>query len=303
MSELFGDSSNFSSSGIDSLAEAQDAYSNQGSSYGPSQNTDQQAEQAIQNVLAQGGKRSNVRSSQYYDPIYAQAFNMSRGLQPGNRVEGTYPTSGQFYNPNYIDGAEGNATNLARPSYLQPKVVGEKGMYYSGLEKFLQETLPPIISGVRKISPTGIIQTLIEEGIGAYNKGKDAYDETFGDTIFRRYNYDNEQQRKIPVGIMENMDRAESTDLQRALMAGYDNARMNPVQIDPNLQTAGLNLKDVKNFLTNPDVMGKGLGYAEPYIQSIMPDGVDVDSGLIYNREKPEDSYTGFKFTIPFSTG
>ena len=49
--------------------------------------------------------------------------------------------------------------------------------------------------------------------------------------------------------------------------------------------------------------MSKGLGYAEPYIQSIMPEGVNFDSGLIYNQEKPEDSYTGFKFTIPFSTG
>tara|TARA_R110000823_G_C15912597_1_gene497892 strand:- start:135 stop:1016 length:882 start_codon:yes stop_codon:yes gene_type:complete len=293
MSELFGGASD--NVGIESLAQAQENYNTYGSN-----TADQNAQEAIQNALSNVGDRSNIRNSINYDPIYAQAFNMSRGLQPGNRVEGTYPTSSQFYNPNYIAG--GNATDLARPSYLQPQVRGEKGMYFSDAEKFLQETLPPIISGVRKISPTGIIQTLIEEGLGAYNKGKDVYDETFKDTIFQRYNYDNEQQNKVPVGIMENMDRAESTDLQRALMAGYDNARMNPVQIDPNTQTA-LNLKDVKNFLTRPDVVSKGLGYAEPYIQSIMPEGVNFDSGLIYNQEKPEDSYTGFKFTIPFSTG
>jgi len=101
---------------------------------------------------------------------------------------------------------------------------------------------------------------------------------------------------------MENMDRAESTDLQRALIAGFENARMNPVQIDPNTRTAS-SLKDFQNFITSPDVVGKGLGYAQPYIQSLLPDGVNVDSGVIYDPEKPDDTYTGIKFTIPFSTG
>ena len=98
------------------------------------------------------------------------------------------------------------------------------------------------------------------------------------------------------------MDRAESTDLQRALMAGYDNARVNPIQIDPNTQTAS-SLKDFQNFLTSPDVVGKGLSYAQPYIQSLLPEGVNFDSGVIYDPEKPDDTYTGIKFTIPFSTG
>ena len=61
------------SSGIDSLAQAQDAYSNQGT-FGPPQNTDQQAEQVIQNILGNVGNRSNVRGSTNYNPIFAQAF-------------------------------------------------------------------------------------------------------------------------------------------------------------------------------------------------------------------------------------
>jgi len=291
MSELFGSASDYSSSGIDSLAQAQDNYN----TFGPNTD-DSSAEQVIQNILSNVGDRSNVRNSVNYDPLYAQAFNMSRGLQPGNRVEGVYPTSDNFYNPNYIDSA--NASNLQRPSYLQPQVAGQKGMYFSPVERALQET------DFSKFGLMGILGSLLEAGKKTYESGKDIYDDTFKDTIFKRYNYDNEQKNKVPLpsGIMENMDRAESTDLQRALIAGFDNSRMNPIQIDPNTRTAS-SLKDFQNFITSPDVVGKGLGYAQPYIQSLLPDGVNVDSGVIYDPEKPDDTYTGIKFTIPFSTG
>ena len=100
---------------------------------------------------------------------------------------------------------------------------------------------------------------------------------------------------------MENMNRADANNNLKALMAGYDNARMNPVQIDPNLQTAGLNLDDVQKFITSPGVIGKALDYAQPYIQNVLPDNVKVDTGLIYDPQKPDDSYTGIKFTIPFN--
>jgi len=122
---------------------------------------------------------------------------------------------------------------------------------------------------------------------------------SFGDTPFRRFNYDNEQQNKSPVGIMENMDRAEANDNLKALMSGYDN---NPYsRPDSATQTAGLNLDDVQKFVTSPGVVGKALDYAQPFIQNVLPDNVKVDTGLIYNQEKPEDSYTGIKFTIPFN--
>ena len=294
MSELFDGASDYGSSGIDSLAQAQDAYSNQGTSFGPPQNTDQQAEQVIQNILGNVGNRSNVRGSTNYNPIFAQALNMSRGLQPGNRVAGDYFGADNFQ----------GISDLARPSYLQPQVVGEKGMYFSPAERGIQETLPEMIRSYQEnFTIGGILDKLINKGEDVYEKGKSLYDKTFGDTPFRRFNYDNEQQNKVPVGIMENMDRAEMTDVQRAIMAGFDNSRLNPVQIDPNLQTAGLNLDDLQKFVTSPGVVGKALDYAQPYIQNLLPDNVNVDTGLIYNQEKPEDSYTGIKFTIPFSTG
>jgi|TARA_A100000172_G_scaffold10913_2_gene5841 hypothetical protein len=287
MSELFDGASDYSSSGISSLADAQDAYSNQGRSFGPPQNTDQRAEQVIQNVLANVGTRSNIRGSTNYNPIFAQALNMSRGLQPGNRVAGDYYGADNFK----------GIADLARPSYLTPQVPGEKGMYFSGAERFLQETLPPIIQQIRKASPTGIIQNLIEQGQDAYNKGKDLYDETFKDTPFRRYNYDNEQQNKAPVGIMENMNRADETDLQKALQFGYNT---NPFsRPDLATQTADLNLREL---ITSPGVIGKALSYTQPYIQNILPEGINFDAGTIYN-EKEEEFQPRIQFTIPFSTG
>ena len=36
-------------------------------------------------------------------------------------------------------------------------------------------------------------------------------------------------------------------------------------------------------------------------IRLLVPDTVNVDTGLIYNPEEPERSYTGIKFTIPFN--
>jgi len=288
MSELFGGASNFSSSGIDSLAQAQDNYNTFGTN-----TADSDAEQTIQNVLSNVGDRSNVRNSVNYNPLYAQALNMSRGLQPGNRVEGIYPTSDNFYNPNYIDSA--NASNLARPSYLQPQVQGEKGMYFSPVERFAQET------DFSKMGLMGILGSLLDAGKKTYESGKDMYDDTFKDTPFERYNYDNEQKNIVPVGIMENMDRAEASDIQRALMAGYDNARMNPVQIDPNTRTA-FNFKDVQNLITSPGAIGKVLEYGAPFIQNQLPEGLNFDAGTVYNEEEQEFQ-PRIQFTIPFSTG
>ena len=288
MSELFGPSSDFSSSGIDSLADAQYSYdSNRAQTV-----ADNQAEEAIRNVLANSSNRNNIRNSPDYNPIFAQAFNMSRGLQPGNRVAGDYYGSDNFK----------GIADLARPSYLQPQIRGADGtMYFSEGERFLQETLPPIIQNIRDISPSGIMMNLIQQGQDAYNKGKSLYDKTFGDTPLRRYNYDNEQKNKAPVGIMENMDRAEANDVQRALMAGYDNSRMNPVQIDPNLQTA-YNFKDIQNLVTSPGAIGKVLEYGAPFIQDKLPEGLNFDAGTIYNQEEQEFQ-PRIQFTIPFSTG
>lgn len=234
----------------------------------------QSAEQVIQNVLADVGNRSNIRGSTNYDPLFAQAFNMARGLQPGNRVIGDYAGSEKFR----------GIADLARPQSLMPQVVGEKGLYFSPVERYAQETLPTIIKAVRNVSPTGIITNLINRGLDVYNKGKEVIQETF------------EPEKETDVGIMQKMDRADLNDVGKAILAGMQNTNRNL----PQVQTADLNLREL---LTSPGVVGKALSATQPFIQNLLPEGVDFDAGMIFNQEKPEESYTGIKFTIPFSTG
>jgi hypothetical protein len=209
MSELFGGASDYGSSGISELADAQQSYSDSG------ENTaDRQAEQVIANVLADTGNRSNIRGSTNYNPVFAQALNMSRGLQPGNRVAGDYFGSDNFR------GIE----DLVRPSYLQPQVPGEKGMYFSH-------------------------------------------------------------------GIMETIDRADLPDYTKAMLAGMEKTDRNLPQAT---QTA-FNLQDA----LKGGAINKALGFAEPYIQSIVPDIIDVDTKPVIDREKGTVS-PQIQFTIPF---
>jgi len=105
---------------------------------------DDNTAQVIANQLAQPQlrqNRSNIVGSSTYDPTFAAAFDISRGLDPTNNFGGT--------------------GGLAVPSYLRPQVqgdlvlneAGDRMMYGSGLEKFAQETAPEL---VRRISDFGI---------------------------------------------------------------------------------------------------------------------------------------------------
>ena len=240
MSELFGTASDFGPGigGIAELADAQQSYADSGIN-----TADQQAEQTIAEVLANVGNRSNIRGSENYNPIFAQALNMSRGLQPGNRVAGDYFGAQNF----------ANQSDLVRPSYLQPQVRGDKGMYFSGAERFLQETLPSIIQGASDFGITGIIKNL----------GK------YGQKIFE----EKEEEKKPDLGIMENMDRADMSDFQKAIISGYEN---NPFS-GPATETA-FDMRDARNFLTNPAVLGKAVDYFSPQLQQIFPEGTVIDT-------------------------
>lgn len=91
--------------------------------------------QAIANSIAQpqvGRNRSNVRGMANYDPEFAAALQISRGLNPGVNTGG-----------------------LAVPSYLQPQLTGPiasdfrgsfnlEPKYYSPVERFMQTTLSDI---------------------------------------------------------------------------------------------------------------------------------------------------------------
>tara|TARA_R100001086_G_scaffold178680_1_gene99025 strand:+ start:273 stop:1085 length:813 start_codon:yes stop_codon:yes gene_type:complete len=222
---------------------------------------------AIANYIAQpqvGRNRTNIRGTKNFDPDYAAALKISRGLNPG-----------------------GIQSILRTPTYLQPQIPGQRVdargdaiMYYSPVERYMQEVLPTQIQELRNVSPIGIMQNLIDYGTRKYN-------ETFRD---------DKKEEKSDVGIMQNMDRADATDVQKALRFGYEN---NPFS-GPATQMAGLDMQDIKNFISNPGVVGKALDYAQPFIQNILPEDFKVDTGLIFNPDKPEDSYTGIQFTKTF---
>ena len=156
--------------------------------------------------------------------------------------------------------------------------------YFSPVERYAQETLPEIIQQLRKASPTGIITNLINKGLDVYNKGKEVIEETF------------EPEKKTDIGILENMDRAELTDAGRAILAGMQNTNR---RLPPVTQTADL---DLKELLTSPGVLGKALNYTQPFIQNLLPEGINFDAGTIYNKEQDEFQ-PRIQFTIPFSTG
>jgi len=96
---------------------------------------DDNTAQVIANQLAQpqlGQNRSNIVGSSTYDPTFAAAFDISRGLDPTNNFGGT--------------------GGLAVPSYLRPQIEsgrvdarGEPIRYSSGFERFLQEDLTDFV--------------------------------------------------------------------------------------------------------------------------------------------------------------
>ena len=123
---------------------------------------DDNTAQVIANQLAQpqlGQNRSNItnlvsidprtgQSTSLYDPTFAAAFDISRGLDPTNNMGGT--------------------GGLAVPSYLRPQVpgnlvlneAGDRMMFGSGLERFAQETAPEIIRGFQNVGIGSLINRL-----------------------------------------------------------------------------------------------------------------------------------------------
>ena len=112
---------------------------------------DDSAAQFIANQFAQpqaGMNRSNIRGTANFDPQFAAAFDISRGLDPTNNF--------------------GGVGGLAVPSYLRPQVqgdlvlneAGDRMMYGSCFEKFIQETAPEIVRGFQNVGIGSLISQL-----------------------------------------------------------------------------------------------------------------------------------------------
>jgi hypothetical protein len=114
---------------------------------------DDSAAQFIANQFAQpqaGMNRSNIIGTANFDPQFAAAFDISRGLDPTNNF--------------------GGVGGLSVPSYLRPQTpgnlvlneAGDRMMYGSPVERFAQETAPEFVRGIQKVGIGGLLNTISE---------------------------------------------------------------------------------------------------------------------------------------------
>jgi len=156
----------------------------------PSQQDQDNYAQATANILSEpqvGQNRSNVRGMANYDPAFAAAFDISRGLDPTNNFGGT--------------------GGLAVPSYLRPQLTGDiasdfrgsynrEPKYFSPVERFMQTDLADIAQ-----SGPGLI-SLVGRGL----------DSLFGGIDF----LNNSKAGKTVEEITEDQKRIEIADLEEA---------------------------------------------------------------------------------------
>ena len=118
---------------------------------------------------AVGPSRSNIRDSVNYDPIFAQALNISKGYLPGNDVRGDYFGAEKF------QGIE----NLRRPVSLLPQIPGDfdseaanrnyseadmvRPMFFSRGERIAQQDFPGIVGQAMNMS-------LVKKGLDIFSK-------------------------------------------------------------------------------------------------------------------------------------
>jgi hypothetical protein len=119
------------------------------------------AMQTAQGIVGLAGQtRSNIRDSVNYDPIYAQALNITRGILPGNDVKGVIRGGKNFEEEQYntYKGIE----NLIRPPSLMPQIEGEidgkKAMFFSRGEQGLQQYLPGIVEQAMDMGVMGLVR-------------------------------------------------------------------------------------------------------------------------------------------------
>ena len=299
---------------------------------------DDSTAQFIANQFAQpqaGMNRSNIRGTSNFDPQFAAAFDISRGLDPTNNFGGT--------------------GGLAVPSYLRPQVqgdlvlneAGDRMMYGSGLEKFAQETAPEFIRGFQSVGIGGLLSRLGTSISDAFSDAKRAIGLDGGaqgglkaedlqpvmGTLdpSDRFLGDMSQQgaeirvtdpvvsapASVNMGALPQVsplfdqfgnpyrtraDRNAAEMAQQSLSGGIASVAPNMAQ-DANIQVA-----DASQFL-NPQAISRGLNYfAGPQIQDFFrgvtnnPNTtIRLGPGFDMEKQKVDDNI--FSINIPFATG
>ena len=136
---------------------------------------DDNTAQSIANYIAQpqvGLNRSNIRGMANFDPQYAAALSISRGLDPTNNP--SYGISGLGVSNQPMIGG------LPVPSNLRPQIEGEidgkKVMFNSRGEQVLQQYLPGIVEQAMDMGIMGLFRKA-----GDYASGK--FSKLFGNNI------------------------------------------------------------------------------------------------------------------------
>ena len=216
--------------------------------------------QAIANATAQprvGSNRSNITNlvdssgNSLYDPQFAAALDITRGLDPTNNMGGT--------------------GGLAVPSYLRPQLTGDiasdpRGSfnlapkYFSPVERFLQEDATNFIRSAQE-SAAGI-PSLLSTGVGLIKNVFDGLsflnDSKAGKTIEK---------------VVEDEKRIEIADLEKE-------------RLEEGLNT-NINAKDFLNkepFSLNTNINAKDFLNKEPY-PSITKTNMDGGNSLATNAE------------------
>jgi hypothetical protein len=171
--------------------------------------------QAIANSIAQpqvGQNRSNIIGTSNYDPEFAAALQISRGLNPG-----------------------ANTGGLAVPSYLQPQLTGPiasdfrgsfnlEPKYYSPVERFMQTTLSDIAQ-----SGPGIVG-LIGRGLDSLFGGIDFLNNSKAGTTAEEVA---KEQARVEIADLEEQRQNQLTDIDfRPMSTTVDKVELDPAFMD-----------------------------------------------------------------------
>ena len=229
-----------------------------------------------------GAKRSNIRNSINYDPLYAQALNINRSLLPGNEVIGTYPTAAKF----------AGRQNLEKPRFFPDGTSAYPtidGKYYSEGEKALME-------------PEGLLE-LIAPGsmiMKLWDKAREFYQGKKMDKAKEAGGTEPVNPKKINED--ENQFRAENKEDLGKFLANY-------VTQNKNVDTGGITeIADASTYQKIMDNINNipisGIGNTVPVMgQPGLNVAVPVGEGSLNFGVSPDLKSGGIRYTLPLNIG
>ena len=275
---------------------------------------DDNTAQVIANQLAQpqlGQNRSNITNlvsigpggqrTSLYDPTFAAAFDISRGLDPTNNMGGT--------------------GGLAVPSYLRPQIEsgrvdarGEPIRYFSPFERTIQEDLPDLVRNIP--GPMNLLGKGLDMITSSFKDAKDTLGKmgnaVGGLSLSDLGIFSSATGQKAMADMEDNVSfdqfgrRIDLGDTRQ--ISNFPQVQIPTVDTTPNLLDTNMDMADASQFLS-PQVISRGLNYfAGPQIQDFFrgvtnnPNTtIRLGPGFDMNKREVDDNI--FSINIPFATG